>query len=474
MMSGLGIRQKLFLVFVSITIVGGLALFLRAGLQLQDATVEFFQRDLEAGALTAANALVEVLEHVREGEDSYAELQALLQRYAHHEWAFTLMDTDLRVLASTYTPRYPILTQLPETPEVRAALNGTSGRTVRTDENGEDRAYVAVPVSYEGETIGVLRASSLMAPAYEEAERGWWQLAGAMLPILVLVIAASFWFGRTLTRPLQQLSRSAMRIAEGVLDERVTVESEDELGQLGHAFNFMAERINGLLTAQRSFVSNAAHELRTPLMTLKLRIDALQNETLPEAQRATYLKEAAAEVDRMAMLINQLLALARLDEDRHQADDPPEDSAAFFRDAARNWHIRARERGVDFQAEIPTTLPSAAIAASDLHIILDNLLSNALKYTPSGGRVRLQVVADSDSLQLTISDTGQGFDAEAAERLFERFFRAEDARRQHIPGTGLGLSIVNAVLERCNGAITAKSDGPGQGAVFEVRLPLSN
>ncbi len=469
----LGLQGKILLVFTSVTLLGGLALFLTAGWQLQQATLQFYQHDVQTLALNMANGLSELLEEAHDhGENTTAMLQHVIERgQSDLAITYTVLDLQRRVLASTYTPRPPLYAQLPLTEELRQALEGHVAHTVRDDENGQARTYAAVPILYEGEQMGVLRASAPMAPAYEEAREKWLHLAAVALPIVLLSAATSLWLGRALTRPIRQLHASALRIASGALEERVSIRSQDEIGQLADAFNFMVERVNALIEAQRSFVSYAAHELRNPLMRLKLRVEALQRGGLEGAQRTAYLDDLAHEIEHMSTLINQLLVLARLDEGRHQADRPPADVVAFLHDVARTWRIRAQGVGLNFHAEIPPTLPETPVAMSDLQIVLDNLLENALKYTPPGGEVTLRAWAAEDGLHLVVEDNGEGFTPEESTVIFERFARLTRARERDVPGTGLGLAIVRAVLEQYDGAITAHSDGPDRGARFEAVWP---
>ncbi len=472
-MNRFGIRLKVVLVFTAVTLFGGLLLFVSAGWQLQQATLSFYQRDLQAAALTIANVLVEPMEEQEDEQPTGRSLQVILERnHIESGWMFTVLDQEGRVLASTYEPRYALGEPLPYSTELYVALNGRAAHAVRHNENGEKFAYVAVPVLYENQVVGVVRGAASMAPAYRQARQKWYQLAAVALPILLLTVAVALWFGRTLTRPIRQLHASALRIAEGALDERVTIRSDDEIGQLGEAFNFMTGRINVLLSAQRTFVSNAAHELRAPLMSLKLRCEALRTQPLDDAQKMRYQSELAQEIDRMSELITQLLILARLDEGRHEAGQPPGDLVAFLRDMARTWRIRASAANLRFEDDIPAALPDVPAAASDLQIILENLLGNAVKYTPAGGQVMLRAERDLTALRLIVSDTGEGFAPEEQDKLFQRFSRIVRRREEDIGGTGLGLAIVKAVLERYGGTITATSDGPDQGATFAVSLPL--
>jgi signal transduction histidine kinase len=472
-MSKLGIRAKVLLIFTSVTLLGELLLFLSAGWQIQKATLEFYQRDLQTSASNMANVLAEPMEGDEEERPTGRGLQNLLERNQTESGImFTVLDGQGRVLASTYTPLYPLAEPLPDAAEVSAALAGHAAREIRRSETGEKLAYVAVPILYEGRVIGVVRVAAPMSTAYRQARHKLYGLAAVALPILLLTIAASLWLGQTLIRPIKRLHASALRIADGALDERVEVKSADEIGQLAKAFNFMAGRVNVLLSAQRTFVSNAAHELRAPLMSLKLRNEALQNQPLSDEQRAVYQAELAKEIDQMSALISQLLILARLDEARHLVDQPPGDLVAFLRDVARTWRIRANAAHLRFESDIPPALPNVPVAASDLQIILENLLGNAVKYTPAGGRVFLQAAHDRQAFRLIVSDTGEGFSPEEHDKLFERFSRLVRVRDEDVSGTGLGLAIVKAVLERYGGTIAARSDGPDRGATFEVTLMI--
>jgi len=474
---GLNIRQRLMLTFTLVISVGSLLLFWVAGRQIETATVEFHRSDLTNQALTISGVLLEDLEHYLEGEDGQnnASLQQLIERMALSEGQhITILDTNRRILADNQAPTL-LFAQLPDTPEVSAAINGTPGYVIRPDSQGISSLFVAVPIYYEDSFLGATQLSTPFQPIMVEVQNRWLQLASAALPVVLMTAASSFWLGGRLSYPIRQLQVSALRIAEGALDERIKVEATDEIGQLGRAFNFMAERLNAMLTAQRSFVSNAAHELRTPLMGLKLRIEGLQDSQLSEDQRQIYLREAAEQVQHMAELVSALLVLARLDEGNHsiQAQSDGFDSVTLLRDAARQWRIQAQQAGIKFAADVPGALPELPITSSDLRIVLDNLLGNAIKYTPSGGEVSLRVGEHVNVFWIEVKDSGEGFALQDKERLFERFFRADRSRSKHVPGTGLGLAIVESVLARYGGTISARSEGPGKGAAFNVRIPLT-
>jgi signal transduction histidine kinase len=318
--------------------------------------------------------------------------------------------------------------------------------------------------------LGFLVLSSLMQPANDEVMRQWLQLASATLPVIAVVIVASLWLSGTISRPVQQLRNSALKMAGGELDTRIESDAQDEVGQLAKTFNYMAEQVEGLMQTQRSFVSNAAHELRTPLMTLKLRVEALEDETLPMDDRSRYLHEIHQELDHMAELVSSLLVLARIDEGRHRQNGSITDTASTLYDIARHWRIAAVQAGLVCDPQIPIDLPDLPLTPNDLRLVLDNLLSNAIKYTDTG-KICLTVEQVSGQVVMCVQDTGIGFTPEQATQLFTRFYRSEQARRD-FDGNGLGLSIVQAVLQQYGASIRAESDGVGRGATFTVTVPI--
>ena len=188
----LGLQGKILLVFTSVTLVGGLGLFVMAGLQLQDATLQFHQHDVQTVALNMANSLSESMEELSDHQaEAQATLQHLLERGENDLGiAFTVLDMQRHVLASTYSPRPPLHTRLPLTEELAEAQQGSVAHAVRDDENGEPRTYAAVPILYEGRQLGILQASAPMAPAYDEAREKWLHLAMGALPIVLLSVGA--------------------------------------------------------------------------------------------------------------------------------------------------------------------------------------------------------------------------------------------------------------------------------------------
>ncbi len=471
MFAQMTIRQRILLIFILITVVGGIMQFLIAGQQLKVATLEFYQHRLETDALLIAATFAEPLEHYSEGEGdaSMGRTVAALQQETGHN--YLIVDRNYRVISYSANHGYEQVDRVTETPELIQAQSERIGTDIRPNLSGADTLYQAVSIAYEGNPLGYLVLSEPMQPAYAEVNQRYIELAGASLPVIGLVIAASLWISGTISRPIQHLRNSAMLMAQGELDTRIQITAQDEVGQLAQTFNYMAGQIESLMKTQRSFVSNAAHELRTPLMMLKLRAEALTDEALPPAEQDLYLREIRQEIDHMAQLVSSLLMLARIDEGRYQQNGVVTDTVSTLHDILRNWRIEAEKQGLSFETTLDNRLPNLPISPNDLRLVVDNLLANAIKYT-SEGSILVKVFCSQNTFIVEVKDTGSGFTSEQAEHLFERFYCSEQVRAQ-LPGSGLGLSIVKALLQQYGGQIEAHSEGMGQGATFTMALPLT-
>ncbi|HRF98631.1 MAG TPA: HAMP domain-containing protein, partial [Aggregatilineales bacterium] len=269
---------------------------------------------LEKDALVIANSLSEPFEKYQESEASANDLQRVIATFQHDTtYEYTFTDHDRRVIGYS-SENQTMPTTLPRTPEFNIRPSERIGADIRADADGVSQLYVASEIIYENRVIGYLVLSKPMGEAYAEVTQRWMGLGMATLPVLLLVFIASWWVAKTISHPLKALRDSALKIADGALDTRVAVISTDEVGELGKTLNYMATQLEEFIETQRSFVSNAAHELRTPLMMLKLRAEALQDATLPDEERTAYLHEIGQEVEHMAKLVSALLTLARLDE----------------------------------------------------------------------------------------------------------------------------------------------------------------
>ena len=470
MLKRLTIRQRILITFLAIVLTGGVVQLIIAGRQLQLATLAFYQHQLETNALMTAFTLSEPFEHYLEGEGT-REMQSILanlQRDVDHD--YLIVDQNYGVVGFTANIGYESMDRVPQTEELVSAEQGQIGSDSRAGHDGNDHLYVGVAIRYEDEILGYLVLSRPIDPVYTEVYQQWLELGSTTLPVIALVIGAGLWLSGTISRPVQKLRNSALRMAEGDFGTRIESDSHDEVGQLATTFNYMAQQIEGLMQTQRSFVSNAAHELRTPLMTLKLRVEALEDDALPPDDRKQYWHEIQQEINHMAELVSSLLVLARIDEGRHKSNGSVTDTASTLHDIARHWRIESAQQQLDFVSDIPPTLPDIPLTINDLRLVLDNLLGNSIKYTAEGN-VCFKVEQVPGHVVIFVRDTGIGFETEQATKLFTRFYRSEHARH-NFDGTGLGLSIVQAILQQYDATITAESEGTNKGATFTVTIPI--
>ncbi|MET9341697.1 HAMP domain-containing sensor histidine kinase [Nonomuraea sp. NPDC003804] len=306
---------------------------------------------------------------------------------------------------------------------------------------------------------------------------------GGIMLILTVVGITSV---RKSMRPLAQIERTAEAIAGGELGRRVPDGNpRTEVGRLARALNGMLAQIEAAFAARtasenaasrseermRRFVADAAHELRTPLTTIRGFAEyARQN---PEADPAEMLARVERAAGRMSLLVDDLLLLARVDQQR-PLQMRPVDMLALAADAVHDARILAPERGISLEV----VGGAALIVSGDevrLRQVVGNLMSNALTHTPADTPVTIRVGAAGATVFLEVVDKGPGLTPEQAERVFERFYRADSARARRSEddrGSGLGLAIVAALVEAHGGSVVVHSV-PGEGATFRVELPLA-
>jgi two-component system OmpR family sensor kinase len=287
--------------------------------------------------------------------------------------------------------------------------------------------------------------------------------------ILVGIVVLGLWIVRLGLKPLVAIERTADRIAGGDLSQRVErAESRTEVGRLGLVLNTMMDRIEASDQRLRRFVADASHELRTPLAAVRAYAELFKRGA---ADRPRDLDRAMTgigrESERMSALVEDLLLLARLDEGRPLEREPVElDVLALV--AAET------ARAVDPTHPIELAVEPVAVYGDRVRLrqVVDNLLGNARSHTPAGTHVRVRVASDDGHALIEVADEGPGMTAEQAERVFERFYRADPSRARASGGVGLGLSIVSAVTDAHGGDVRVESE-PGRGTTFSVRLPRS-
>jgi two-component system OmpR family sensor kinase len=301
---------------------------------------------------------------------------------------------------------------------------------------------------------------------------------GLVIAAVLLVLGVSaFFVVRLGLRPLSRIEVTAGQIAAGDLSKRVSPATpKTEVGRLGLALNAMLERLEQAFAARtaseerlRRFLADASHELRTPLASIRGYAELFRmGATGDAAGTATAMRRIEEESARMGVLVEDLLMLARLDE-QPDRDHVPVDLADLAGDAVQDARARAPERQIELHADGPAVVDGDAL---QLRQVLTNLLGNALVHTAAGTPVEVTVAATAEEVRMSVADHGAGIPAEAREHMFERFWRREGGRERGRAGAGLGLAIVHGIVAAHHGRITV-SETPGGGADFLVVLPLA-
>ncbi|HJP66841.1 MAG TPA: ATP-binding protein, partial [Actinomycetota bacterium] len=335
--------------------------------------------------------------------------------------------------------------------------------TRHSDTLGQDLLVVAVPVVHNRGVAGVVRATVPLGSVQARIHRTWAGLAAIGALAVLAGLVATWFLATTLVRPVRRLEGAAVDLGSGDLEARAPVDGPKELATLARSFNRMADALASNVSAQRDFLAYASHQLRTPLTGLRLRLEAIRADGGPQAEQAT---KAEAEVDRLAALVEDLLTLARAAS--AETTGSVVDLADASRRAAARWKAQAKEEGTTLVDEGVVAAPVWA-DPGDLDHLLDNLIENAIRYTPAGSTVRIRAGAASGHSFLEVSDDGPGITTEDAERIFERFYRGSTGRRSGT-GTGLGLAIAWELARRWDGALTL-ADTDGRGATFVATFP---
>ena len=290
-----------------------------------------------------------------------------------------------------------------------------------------------------------------------------------LLPFAVLipVFGMVIWLavGRGL-RPLSAMSRAVAKRRPDALAPLAERDLPAELQPLASSLNDLLARLDAALGAQRRFTADAAHELRTPLAALKLQLDMARRAGDVPARLAAY-DDLEAGVERAAHLVDQLLTLARVEPEALATRAADCDLVALAKEAIVARGALAAEKRVDLGLAREAPVPVRGDPAS-LAILLSNLLDNALRYTPAGGKVDVAIDDGGGAAVLTVADTGPGIPAEERDRVFDRFFRGAGNRE---PGSGLGLSIVKRIADAHRATITFDAPAQGSGLVVTVRFP---
>jgi signal transduction histidine kinase len=452
------VRTRLVASFAYVLLVVIVALTIPLALVLRDRA----RSELEALALTNAQTIAAFLNRDRLGDDDRASLERDARRYADQIGGrVVVLDLDGTVIADSEGEDLGEDFATPGRPEVARAFDSRATAEVRrSEEEGGDIAVAAAPVIDEGELAGAVRISRGVSTVSENVGRATGAIVAVALGGLIAGLVLALALARSLARPLSRLADASRRLGGGDLSSRAgEVGGGAEVEELAGSFDEMAGRVERTVRAQREFVANASHQLRTPLTGMKLRLESAIAESDDEAL-TEQLRAADREVDRLAGIIERLLTVAG---EIEEGAAPTTDLGEAVARAGERW----RERGTHASTELEVAGAPAFVSADahDLDQVLDVLIDNAITYAP--GRVEIATAAGDGRASVSVRDHGPGIPPDEAPRVTERFFRG---RRATPGGSGLGLAIARELAERWGGGLEVDG-GDGDGARIEVWFP---
>lgn len=331
---------------------------------------------------------------------------------------------------------------------------------------------MASPVVYHNQIVGAVYTyeyDTKQADILKSFQSNLMKISGL---IALAVMGLSVLLSRVLTAQITELLSAIRKVREGAYSHRAAVKGSDEIGQIAAEFNSLTDRLQTTEDARRRFVSDASHELKTPLAGIRLLTDSiLQTGDMDANTTREFVGDIGREAERLTRITENLLRLTRLDSGAMQPVQPVEVAPVLAR-VARMLTVLAREKGVTLTCEAD---PAAVALATedDIHQILYNLMDNGIKYSGTDGFVHAAAAVEGDQVVLTVEDNGIGIPMDDLPHIFERFYRVDKMRSRAIGGTGLGLSIVKDTVESRGGRITAGPRKGGSGTVFTVYLPLA-
>ncbi len=470
------IRVKILLAFF---VVVGVS-FLVAATNLNGLVSNYLTEQRTREDTQTTESLAEIFAPLMQSADSPALNNRLQESAEALNGRLMLLDLDGKVQFDSMNLLCGQRLQVPEVLRVLAlgeisayAMHRPGRETVREMTGETDSDYVAYGVhELQGNRgrIGVILYVSRIQGMMDSLRAVRNQLNGVFLVIALSAFVLALILSRILTTPIVNLSRTMRKMGKGDLSVRVPERGSGELRQLAENYNTMAAQLENLDQIRNQFVSNASHELKTPLATMKILLETMiYQPDMPPEMRQEFMEDMNHEIDRLTGIITDLLTLTRMDNQQDALKLEELDLSGLTESTVRLLMPAAEKRGQRLESQVKPGLHMKG-DRTKLNQVLYNLMDNAMKYSQDGGLIQVSLEEDGNCLRWRVRDNGVGIPPEDQEHIFDRFYRVDKARSRDTGGTGLGLSIVRQLVSMHGGTISVESQ-PGQGSCFTVLLP---
>jgi signal transduction histidine kinase len=409
-------------------------------------------------------------------ENSRSTLMGTLQDYYVNQGSWEGIEQ------AELLTRYPLPSDNPPPkPYNPLTVTDRSGKVIRAGSNfnlgdslpGEQIEH-GTPIKVEGETVGYLIFSP---PPFDEnsrervfLNRTTTFLVYSALGTVAIALILGVLLSRSLTSPIRELTRATHAVSQGDLSQQVPIRSNDELGELGKAFNKMSAELSRSVNARKQMTADIAHELRTPLSLILGHAEAVHDGVLPPTpENFEIIREEAT---RLEHLVNDLRILSLADAGELTISLQTIEPERLLQEVAALYQYQTRQKNITLELNIASQLSPIEVDPGRMTQVLTNILDNALRHTPAGGRLSLSARDVNDRVELAVQDSGPGLKAEELERIFERFYRTDASRQreEHSSSSGLGLAIAKSMVQAHGGQVSAES-AQGNGLKVIIRLP---
>ncbi len=345
---------------------------------------------------------------------------------------------------------------------------------------------VALPVYIDNKIVGAVFVCNPISEISRSITKTFEMLMMAGMIVIAILTLISNFISKSITRPLEEMTKVSLEIAKGNFSQRISVSSSDEVGKLAETFNYMVvkvcdtmgelknekSKIEEMERLQREFVANASHELRTPLTTIRGYLEAIMEGVVKGQDKEKYISIILKETLRLHRLVNSLLDLSRIESGKINIIKRKLNITNIIEKTTIQLKPLIENHQIDLELILPEN-PEFVYGDEDLIAqVIINYITNAIRYTPDGGKITVKAVRSENEVQVNIADTGIGISPDNLPKVWKRFYKVNEARALSKEGAGLGLSLVKEIVEHMGGRVWAEST-PGQGSTFGFSLSIN-